>query len=43
MPGIKTLNATFTEEQHEQLDEIKGDRTWSEAVLEEFGVTDGDN
>jgi len=36
----KALNEQFTEERFEKLQEVKGDRTWKETILEEFGVTD---
>lgn len=36
-PG-KTLNQTFTDEEFDGLREVKGDRSWREAILEEFGV-----
>lgn len=37
----KSLNATgFTDEEFDQLKEIKGDRTWEQAILEEFGVNE---
>lgn len=35
---MKTIHETFTEHEHEQLTAIKGDRTWREAILVEFGV-----
>jgi hypothetical protein len=35
---VRTVNATFDETEHQKLTEIKGDRTWPEAILEEFGV-----
>lgn len=38
---MKSINPMVTDEEHEQLSEVKGDRTWREALLEEFGV-DGD-
>jgi hypothetical protein len=42
MPGIKHLQAQFTEEQFKDLETVKGDRTWEAAILEEFGVLDDD-
>lgn len=39
---MKSINPTFTEKEHYQLKEIKGEnRTWREAMLEEFGVENG--
>jgi hypothetical protein len=35
---FKNLNVTITKEEWEQLDRIKGDRDWREAILDEFGV-----
>lgn len=35
---MKRVYETFTDDEHEQLLEIKGNRTWREAILEEFGV-----
>jgi len=35
---VKKINETFTDGEHSSLKEIKGDRTWREAILEEFGV-----
>jgi len=34
----KSINATFTESEFEQLKDRKGNRKWNEAILEEFGV-----
>jgi hypothetical protein len=28
----------FTDSEHEALAEVKGERTWHEAILDEFGV-----
>ena len=36
--GVKSISETFTDEEHERLTDVKGDRTWREAILEEFGV-----
>lgn len=33
------LNETFSDTEHERLTTVKGDRTWREAILEEFGVS----
>jgi hypothetical protein len=35
---VKTIRETFTDAEHARLAEVKGDRTWREAILEEFGV-----
>jgi len=36
---VKAIRETFTDLEHEQLKSVKGDdRTWREAILEEFGV-----
>lgn len=37
---MKTVNETFTDDEHDRLATVKGDRTWREAILEEFGVTE---
>lgn len=37
---MKSINERFTEEEHATLSEIKGDRSWREAILEEFGVSE---
>lgn len=37
---MKNINEPFTEEEMAQLQEVKGDRTWREAILEEFGITE---
>lgn len=39
----KNLSETFTLEEFERLEAAKGDRTWREAILEEFGVTEDTN
>jgi hypothetical protein len=36
---MKTINETFTTDEMQALQEQKGDRTWREAILEEFGVS----
>jgi hypothetical protein len=36
--GVKHLSETFTDSEHEELSQVKGDRSWREAILEEFGV-----
>lgn len=35
---VKWLNEAFNEENYEELQDVKGDRSWREAILEEFGV-----
>lgn len=35
---MKNINETFTDAEMERLQDVKGDRTWREAVLQEFGV-----
>ena len=35
---MKNINETFTDDELARLKEIKGDRTWREAILDEFGV-----
>lgn len=37
---MKNINVTFTDEEIEDMREVKGDRTWREAIREEFGVDD---
>ena len=36
--GVKRINEHFTDEEHAALSAMKGERTWREAILEEFGV-----
>jgi len=36
----RRLSVPFTEAEYEQLKDVKGDRTWQEAVLQQFGVED---
>jgi hypothetical protein len=44
LESVKTLYERFTESEHERLKEVKGDdRTWREAILEEFGITEENN
>jgi len=33
---MKNVNVTLTDEEHATLDDVKGDRTWREALLQEF-------
>lgn len=40
---MKQLNETFDDGDFEALKEVKGNRTWREAILEEFGVRVDDN
>jgi len=35
---MRSINPTFTEDEFQALKEAKQDRTWREAVLNEFGV-----
>lgn len=35
---MKEVRFTVTDDEHRRLDEAKADRTWREAVFEEFGV-----
>lgn len=37
---MKHINVVFTEDELDELRDIKGDRTWREAIREEFGVDD---
>lgn len=37
---MKQLNETFTDAEFEQLKDAKGGRTWRDAILAEFGVSD---
>ena len=37
---MKNINETFTDDEIDELREVKGDRTWREAILDEFGVTE---
>ena len=35
---MRTINETFTDDEIEAMRDVKGDRTWREAILQEFGV-----
>ena len=35
---MKNINVTFTDDEIEAMRDVKGDRTWREAILQEFGV-----
>lgn len=35
---MQHLNVAFDDDDAEALEAVKGDRTWREAILEEFGV-----
>jgi hypothetical protein len=35
---MKNINETFTDDELERLKAVKDDRTWREAILQEFGV-----
>ena len=37
---MKNINETFTDDEIDAMREVKGDRTWREAILDEFGVTE---
>jgi hypothetical protein len=37
---MKNINVVFEDEEVEQLREVKADRTWREAILDEFGIDD---
>lgn len=37
---MKNINEKFTDDEMERLHEVKGDRTWHDAILQEFGVDD---
>lgn len=37
---MRNLNESFEDDEFENLEEVKGDRTWHDAILEEFGVKD---
>lgn len=37
---MKTINETFTDDELEQLKAVKGDRTWREAILDEFDAVE---
>lgn len=37
---MKHINEAFTEEELNQLKDVKGGRTWREAILDEFGVSE---
>jgi len=39
---MRTLNQAFPDDEYQQLKEEKGDRTWREAILDEFGVSSDD-
>lgn len=35
---MKHLRETFTDDEFKALKDVKGDRSWREAILDEFGV-----
>jgi hypothetical protein len=35
---VKHLNIPVTDDEHNALADVKGDRTWRAALIEEFGV-----
>lgn len=40
---MKQLNLVFDNEDFEDLKNVKGDRTWRGAILEEFGIKQGED
>lgn len=38
--AVKKLNVPFDGATYEKLSDVKGERTWQEAIIEEFGVVD---
>lgn len=36
--GVKHIKITVDDETHQELDDVKGDRTWEEAIKDEFGI-----
>ena len=39
---MKTLNQSFTDDEFEKLEEVKGERSWREAIKEEFEIEETD-
>jgi hypothetical protein len=39
---MKSINVLFSDDEFEQLTKNKGDRTWHDALLQEFDVSDED-
>lgn len=37
---MKNVYETFEDDEFEKLKQVKGDRTWHDALLEEFGVSE---
>jgi hypothetical protein len=37
---MKTINVTFTEDEYAELTNCKGERTWRESIMEEFGIAE---
>ena len=37
---MRQLNETFEDDDFQELERVKGGRTWREAILQEFGVQD---
>jgi len=35
---MRNLNERFTDTEFERLRDVKGDRTWREAIMAEFGI-----
>lgn len=40
---MKTINESFTPDEFKKLVEKKGERSWREAILEEFEVNETEN
>ena len=39
---MRHINVALTDDQHESLSEVKGERSWQTALLEEFGVAENE-
>jgi len=39
---MRSLSERFTDDEFEQLKDEKGDRSWRDAILEEFGVEEAE-
>jgi len=39
----RTVNVVFNDEDFKQLQQMKGERSWHDAILEEFGVEADDH
>lgn len=40
---MKRVNVTLEDDQHDRLAAVKGDRTWREALLDEFGLDESED